>query len=97
VFGLRRLASPRAELQVRVNGSVVGTKDIPADANGSASVPLLFGGLGTCGAFDGMMAAAVVVEGPFSDQQTCELERFLLARLHAAGLAEPAAALACTP
>lgn len=97
VFGLRRIAAAPGQLQVRVAGNAVGSVSLPADADGTSSVPLLLGGLGACGGFQGRMAAVVAIAGAISDQQTCELERFLAMRSTEAGLGEVDTVLACPP
>jgi hypothetical protein len=86
LFGVRRTAREQhGEWQVRVNGSVVVATPIPVGVSGAPpNTPLQFAGGSACGFLEGSLAAAVVVDGAFDDRQTCELERFLLARLHEA-------------
>ncbi|HEY6561612.1 MAG TPA: hypothetical protein VI072_30285 [Polyangiaceae bacterium] len=95
LFGLRRVLGA-SRLELRLDGRVVAETDIPADADGStAPTPYSLGGFGPCETFQGEMAASVVVDAALTDQQTCELERFLLTQLSDAGLVASGAVPEC--
>jgi hypothetical protein len=96
LFGLRRVWGDVSQLELRLDGRVVAVTDIPADADGStAPAPYALGGVGPCETFQGEMAASVVIDAALTDQQTCELERFLLTQLSDAGLMASGTAPEC--
>lgn len=96
LFGLRRVLGAVSQLELRLDGRVVATTDIPADADGStAPTPYALGSSGHCETFQGEMAASVVIDAALTDQQTCELERFLLMQLGRVGLVASGTAPEC--
>jgi hypothetical protein len=95
LFGIRRVAGDAGQLQLRVDGSVAGSVDLPAHVDGATSVTYFLGNSSPCGPFTGEFAASVVIDGPVSDAQTCALEQFLMARLADAGLMDAGVGPAC--
>jgi hypothetical protein len=92
LFTLRRFtADGQSQVEARIDGASLGPAAAPPGNTGGGV--LEFDSIGT--PLRGRAAALVAVKGNVDDAQTCQLEQFLLERLHAAGLRESAPDLGC--